>query len=471
MISKIIRHEWLQWRRDNRLKWLTIFLGVIGGFALWHQINFQSNLLKQRVKAQQDSRQEWLSQELKHPHMAAHFGNYAFKKPTLLHCFDPGLTIYTGSSVYMEPHRQNDFLFSQSQETDTGIRFGWLSPALICQLILPLLIILFTFNSINGEYEKGNFALLVAAGVSFRNILIAKTAAVFLFFELFISLYLLLTAYCSSAFLGTEINFTAILYIWTAYSLYCIIWSLLGIMVSTYIKNIGSSIAVLLLLWIFANIIVPRASANIAENIHPLITNQAFKSLLASSMEKGIDGHDPKNERAKKIEKALLLKYKVDSVQQLPFNFEGFIMQQSEAYSSKVYDHHFSEVFNALKAQKKIQSLVGFISPFLALRNISMAAANASLETEIDFQQQAENYRRLFVQNMNNDMKINSAYGSFNTYRVSKEKYGSIGDLQVQNRSMSWSLSTVVVEHISLLLWFLFLISLLLISGRKKVYN
>ncbi len=471
MIAKIISHEWLQWRRDSRLKWLTIFLVTISAFALWNQINFQSGLLKTRVKAQQDSRQEWLSQELKHPHMAAHFGNYAYKKPTLLHCFDPGLTIYTGTSVYMEPHRQNDFLFSQSQESDTGIRFGWLSPAMICQLILPLLIILLCFNSINGEYEKGTMALLIAQGVNFRSIIMAKTISVFLLFQGFITIYLLVTAYSSSLYLGTVLDFSALLYIWIVYSIYCFIWSLLGVLISSYIKNSGSSIAVLLLVWIFTHIIVPRASANIAENMRPLITNQAFKQLLSASIEKGIDGHDPKNERAKKIEEALLVKYKVDSVQQLPFNFEGFIMQQSEAYSSKVYDHHFSELFISLKAQKKIQSLFGFISPYISLRNISMAAANASLETEIDFQQQAENYRRSFVQNMNNDMKENSAYGSFATYRVSKDKYASIGDLQVQNRAMKWSLPSLIVEHISLLFWLVFLMSLLLISHRRKIYK
>ncbi|TAG31519.1 MAG: DUF3526 domain-containing protein [Sphingobacteriia bacterium] len=471
MISKIISHEWLQWRRDSRLKWLAIFLVVISAFALWHQINFQSTLLKKRLKAQEDSRQEWLSQELKHPHMAAHFGNYAYKKPTLLHCFDPGLTIYTGTSVYMEPHKQNDFLFSQSQESDTGIRFGWLSPAMICQLILPLLIILLSFNSINGEYEKGTMALLISQGANFRSVLIAKTASVFLFFEGFITLYLLVTAYCSAVYLGTVIDIYAVLYIWIVYSLYCFIWSLSGVLVSSLIKSSGTSIALLLLLWMFTNIILPRGSANIAENMHPLITNQQFKQLLTASIDKGIDGHDPKNERAKKIEKELLLQYKVDSVQQLPFNFEGFIMQQSEAYSSKVYDHHFNQLFTTLKQQKKIQSLFGIISPYISLRNISMAAANASLETEIDFQQQAEHYRRSFVQNMNNDMKDNSAYGSFKTYRVRKDKYASIGDLQVQNRTMQWSIPTLFIEHISLLLWVLFLMILLFISNQKKVYN
>ena len=471
MIFKIISNEWLQWRRDSRLKWLAIFLLTISAVALWHQLSFQSHLLKDRLKAQESSRQEWLAQELKHPHMAAHFGNYAYKKPSALHCFDPGLTIYTGTSVYLEPHRQNDFLFSKSQESDTGVRFGWLSPAMICQLILPLLIILLTFNCINGEHEKGTLPLLLSQGISFRKLLIAKSLSVFLIFEAFITLYFFLTTIGSAILLGTVPDIGALLYIWFVYSLYYFIWSVSGVLISSRIKKPGSAIAILLVLWMFTNIITPRVSANMAENIHPLITNYQFKKQITESIEKGIDGHDPKSDRATKIEKELLTKYKVDSVKQLPFNFEGFIMQQGEDYSSKVYDVHFAGIFNTLKAQKKVQSFFSIVSPYVSLRNISMAASNASLETEIDFQLQAENYRRSFVQNMNNDMKDNSAYGSFETYHVKNDKYANITDLQIKNHPLVWSLPGIIIENAAMFLWLLFLLIVLFKNSRKAVYN
>ncbi|MEJ7587153.1 MAG: ABC transporter permease subunit [Ferruginibacter sp.] len=202
MLFKIINKEWMQWKRDSRLKWLFLFLLFISLLALWHQLSFQSGLSKIRLEAQETSRKEWLVQELKHPHMAAHFGNYAYKKPSLLHCFDPGLSIYTGTSVYMEPHRQNDFLFSKSQESDTGMRFGWLSPALICQLIIPLLIILFSFNAINGEKNSGTLAMLLSQGASYRQILFSKAISVFLAFEIFFTSYFLLTAVASTAYVN-----------------------------------------------------------------------------------------------------------------------------------------------------------------------------------------------------------------------------------------------------------------------------
>ena len=471
MIYKIINNEWLQWKRDSRLKWLLVFLLLISLVALWHQISFQSNLSTTRLSAQENSRKEWLAQELKHPHMAAHFGNYAYKKPSLLHCFDPGLSIYTGTSVYMEPHRQNDFLFSKSQESDTGMRFGWLSPALICQLIIPLLIILFSFNAINGEKNSGTLVMLLSNGASYRQILFAKTLAVFLLFELFFTSYLLVTVLSAPLFIHAAADEAAAFYVWLGYSLYFLCWSLLGVFVSSKINNVGSSMALLLLIWMCTNVILPRVSANIAENIFPVISNYQFKKDISEAVSKGLDGHNSSDERAMKIEKEMLAKYKVDSVQQLPFNFEGFIMQQSEDYTSKVYDHYFGDVFQSLKNQKKTQAWFAAFSPFIAVRNISMAGCNASLESEIDFQLQAENYRRGFVQNMNNDMKDKSAYGSFETYRVANNKYADIKDLQVDNRPLAWEIPSVLLETIWLILWATGLLMLMFWRSKNQTLN
>lgn len=470
VINRIISNDWLRWVRDNRLKWLCAALFFISGIALWNQVNFQSGLLATRLKAQEESRREWLAQELKHPHMAAHFGNYAYKKPVLLHCFDPGLSVYTGTSVYMEPHRQNDFIFSKSQESDTGIRFGWLSPALVCQLILPLLIILFSFDSVNGERESGTLPMLISQGASFKEILLAKTFSVFIIFEMFFTLYVSITVLISSLFINGNVDVASLFFIWLLYSVYCLCWCFISVILSAKL-SIGKSIAFLLLTWVITTILVPRISANVAENAFPLITNYQFKKQIAEAIEKGLNGHDPGSERALRLEKGLLANYNVDSVQQLPFNFEGYIMQQGEEYSSRVYDYYFDDIFRSLKNQKKVQSWFSLVSPYIAVRNASMAATNASLESEIDFQQQAEHYRREFVQSMNSDMKDNSAYGSFETYRVKKNKYAAIDDLHVASHSLSWAFPHVIIENILVLIWPLALVMAMLRIAKKPVYS
>lgn len=470
MIKRLVFNEWHQWRRDSRLKWMAFFLFVISLLALIHQLHYQFDLWQTRMSAQEKSRAAWLSQELKHPHVAAHFGNYAYKKPYALHCFDPGLTIYTGTSVYLEPHRQNDFLFSKTQESDTGIRFGWMSPALICQFIIPLLIVLLSFNLINGEKQRGTLGLLLSQGVALRQLLWAKFLAVFLIFEVFLLAYLSLTGFSAWALFG-NLNPEATAYLALTYSLYIMFWSLLGVIVSSQLKDIGASVSALLLIWMLSLIILPRIAANIAENTYPISTNYEFKKEIAEAVEKGLNGHDAKGDRAKKIEKELLQKYKVDSVQQLPFNFEGYIMQEAEDYSSKVYDYYFDRIFQTLKKQKDLQGWFALLSPFVAVRTLSMAGASASLETEIDFQRQAEGYRRDFVQTMNADMMQNSDYGTFDTYKVKTGIYNQIKDLHIASRPLGWSLKYAIKENIWLLFWVSALTLILLNISRKNLIS
>jgi hypothetical protein len=100
-----------------------------------------------------------------------------------------------------------------------------------------------------------------------------------------------------------------------------------------------------------------------------------------------------------------------------------------------------------------------------------MAAANASLESEIDFQRQAEQYRRTFVQDMNNDMMNNSAYGTFETYYVKDTKYNSIHDFEIESHSLSWSLPHLFIENLLLLLWTLTLVVMVFRISGKPVYT
>lgn len=471
MIGILIQNEWLLWWRDRNIRGSFLALLIIAGIALWHQVDFQSSLIRARVDAKEKSREEWLKQDPKHPHVAAHFGNYAYKRPLLLHCFDPGLTMYTGTSVYMEPHRQNDFLFSKGQESDTGIRFGWLSPALICQLVFPLFIVLLSFNAVNGERQRGTMPLLLTQGLSFRTLMIAKISASFILLEVLFTCYLVITCLVTALAMNTGIDMPAVLYIWLTYTFYILFWTTLTVAVSARTKLAGNAIALLLLIWMFSCVLIPRIASNLSENIFPLTTNYEFKRAVAEDVANGLNGHDTSSDRAKRLESELLKKYNVDDVKKLPFNFEGYIMQQAEDYSSKVYDVHFASIFHTLRQQKQLQAWFGIVSPFISLRDMSMAATHASLESEIDFQVQAETHRRKFVQEMNNDMMNNSAYGSFDTYHVKKDIYQSIPDVEITTRSFSWAIGHVIIDNILLVLWTLVMLNFILFQSRKPVYS
>jgi len=469
MLKQIIQNEWQLWRRDNRTIWLLGIIVLISLLALVFGVADARKKITQRQSAQEASRKAWLAQGEKHPHMSAHFGNYAYKHPSVLSVFDPGITAYTGTSVYLEPHRQNDFLLSESGERDTGARFGWFTPSFICQFIVPLLILLLTFNIVVSDKEGGTYALLLAQGVPSGKVIYGKAAASFLLFAAFITAYLFVVALVTYiAIASPTFQLTSFGYLWLCYLLYYATWCLLGVAVSALVKSAGASISLLLLFWILTSIVLPKWAASAGENIHPLTTNYAFKKKVAEDIANGLNGHDVQSERAKRMQDSVLKAEGVDSVQHLNFNFEGYVMQQGEEYSSKVYDVHFGGIYKTLQAQRKVQSLFSVGSPLMMVRNMSMAAAGTSLEAELFFQQQAEAYRRSFVQTMNQDMMMNSAYGDWDKYKVKDSLYGAIHDFAAPQKSLNWRLRHVSIEQAAMLLWLLLLLGAVYRIARKN---
>ena len=470
MLQQIIRNEWRLWRRDGRTGWLLATIAALGLLAWVLQLHDTSKKAGVRQAAQQASRTAWLLQGEKHPHIAAHFGNYAYKRPSVLTVFDPGLTMYTGTSVYMEPHRQNDFLLSESAEQNTGARFGWFTPTFVCQLLVPLLIILLTFNLVVSDKQAGTYAVYLAQGASTRQVIFGKAAAAFLLFAGFITAYLLLAGCGAFLMAASVFPLASLLYLWLAYLVYYAVWCGTGILVSSLAKTAGAAVSLLLLFWIVTGVILPRWAAGAGENLHPLVTNYAFKKKVAEDIANGINGHDLQSDRARRMEDSVLKAAHADSVQQLPFNLEGYIMQRGEEYSSRVYDMHFSRIYAELENQRRVQSLFALASPPMLLRNLSMAAANASLETEIVFQQDAEKYRRHFVQAMNSDMMLHSTYGNqgWDQYKVKKSLYGDIHDFEAPTRPLRWRLYFVEMEQLFLLLWLLLTAGALAWISRKN---
>ena len=66
---------------------------------------------------------------------------------------------------------------------------------------------------------------------------------------------------------------------------------------------------------------------------------------------KGIDGHNPTDKRREDLKLKTLAEYEVDSLKNLPINFDGIVMQEDEEYGNIVWDKHFGNNYNILKAK------------------------------------------------------------------------------------------------------------------------
>ncbi|MFC4213394.1 DUF3526 domain-containing protein [Pedobacter lithocola] len=460
----LIRHQYKEWHLN---KLLYVFIGSIAClwiFCLFTGLNEYKAVAKTRQIAQHNDREQWLNQGDKHPHIAAHFGNFAFKPINVLSIFDKGIDAYSGTYIYLEAHRQNDFLLSPAQSSSSLIRFGELNVALLLQLLVPLLLIILSFNSIISERLSGTLTLIKVTGISGHQMVVAKILSPLM---LALSTIVVLYAISFVLFYFSDIRFTSEDLVKTsliliAYGCYYFIFLTVTISIATFSKTLKQSLIISLSVWIFACVVSPKLLANFSSAIYTLPSNTAFKEAVRNDIINGMDGHNTSDIRAKKFTADLLKKHKVDSTSQLPVNIEGLVMMEGEKYSSKVYNNHFDSLSNALQKQQNIFTYASFLNPLLSIKNLSIGLSNTDLSNEIAFRKDAEIYRMQFVQAMNEDMAKNSKEGDFNTYKTGKKLFSHIPDFAYKNADTLKVFKNHLLDFIALI--FLMLVSVILIK-------
>ncbi|MGY4538965.1 DUF3526 domain-containing protein [Mucilaginibacter gilvus] len=450
----LTRHQFTEWRRSKLLYVFVFTFACLWIFCLYTGLLAYRSVAAMRENAGRESRGQWLNQDRKHPHIAAHFGNFAFKQVNPLSIFDNGTDAYTGTYVYMEAHRQNDVLFSPAQSTSSLVRFGSFNIALLLQVFVPLFLIVLTFNTIISERISGTLALLKSSGISSRQLAVGKVFAPWLLVAMVVALFYMLSAIVLVVervdFVSQDVLKTAAIFCF--YLAYYFVVTVLGVYVSTVAGSVKQSLIVLLSGWVFACILVPKLVANVATGLYPLPSNTEFKTVVMKDIVNGIDGHNTSDKRALALTKQMLKKYKVDSTSKLPINIEGIIMMEGEKYSSKVYNDHFDQLSRVLLKQQKVFAFTSLLDPLLGIKNLSMGLSNTDYFNDRAFRLDAESYRMNFVQTMNRDMALHSKEDGFTTYKIGRELFNSIPQFSYRSLNAAQSLKNYVPEIMSLLL-------------------
>ena len=137
MIGTIAAKELKEIMRDGRIKSSAAIIGVMLLAALATAAQRYLDISVERDSAQAIVTEQWLEQGEKNPHAAAHYGVYAFKPVTPLSFFDTGVSTYTGVSVWLEAHKQNDAEGQPAKDATAIARFGELTAAFTLQILLP----------------------------------------------------------------------------------------------------------------------------------------------------------------------------------------------------------------------------------------------------------------------------------------------------------------------------------------------
>ena len=144
--------------------------------------------------------------------------------------------------------------------------FRFLDLDFIFQIVLSLFAILFAYNAINGEKEQGTLRLTFANAVPRATYILGKMAGTFL--ALAVPLLIpLLIGYLLLILLGIPLNggdWGRLALIIGAGLLYFGVFLTLSIWVSALTRRSASSFLLLLILWLFAVLIIPRSAVLLA---------------------------------------------------------------------------------------------------------------------------------------------------------------------------------------------------------------
>lgn len=455
MVSTIARKELKEMFRDGRFRWsAAITLGLLmGAFALgWQHYREVSS---QHEAARLATRAQWLKQGDKNPHSAAHYGVYAFKPKMPLSLVDRGVDPYVGVASWLEAHKQNEFKFKPAQDATAIQRLGEMTGATVLQLLLPLLIILLTFTAFASEREQGTLRQLMSLGVkplqlAWGKALGISTALGTLLIPATIVGVAGLTLASENGSLAA--SWPRLLLMMLSYGLYFLAFIGLSLGVSAFAKSSRVALIVLLGVWIFNGLIVPKAASDVARSIHQSPSAIEFAKRVEHDIELGLNGHDPVDKRVDGLKQRLLAQYKVDRIDQLPVNFTGIRMQEGEEHGNRVFDKHYSALWDTFDRQRRVHEIAAAVAPVMAVRSVSMALAGTDFAQHAHFAKAAEEYRRVLNREMNMDIAHNQKADDFG-YTRGNDFWTKMPEFQYTAPDLEWVMSRQKFSAAMLAAW------------------
>lgn len=403
MWTIIARKELLEISRDGRLRALALSLLLLSGVSLALGLSNARTQARAVAEASAMDRSQWLTQDPKSPHAAAHFGVWAYRPRPLTAAIDEGLDAFLGVGLWLEAHKQNDLRFRPARDETAVVRFGRASVALSLGLLLPLLITALCAPIFSREREAGTLRLLWSLGVSPTQVALGKAAGTCAALLLLVGPLLLLAALGLVLYDGLALlpRFALLAGAWT---LYLLGFLLLSLTVSALARRPSAALAALFLLWAAQVMVLPRALADLSRTVYAPPTSAAFQARIKEELERGPSGHDSADARLQQLKERLLRQYGVKRVEDLPLNFDGAALQLGEEVGNEVFDRNYGALHALFQQQRKLEERLGVLVPLVPVRSLSMALCGTDLSHHIHFVNAAEKHRRLLVKIMNDAM-------------------------------------------------------------------
>lgn len=459
-LSILSKQVWVHTMNNSSTIWLIAIFNLLLVSALLSGYSYMHDQQHLAHENSEEVRERWVNNPDKHPHRMAHYGYVAFRQKYPLSFVDFGMDSYVGNVVFLEAHKQNTVNFSAASLTNGLLRLGEISMGMILQLLVPLLLFFWGFQLIAQEREQGTLKILFMQGASGRELIVGKSLGLFslsltvILPSLFISGILLFFADDSPPYADAYLRFILLS---LSYLGYFLLLSILAVLVSARSSSSRSALIQLIGYWLLFTLVLPKVSQVVGQAMFPAPSKIEFDVAVEEELIKQGDSHNPNDPHYQALKDSLLTKYGVESTDDLPFNYSGFVMREGERLSAETFNRHQSQLVSIFLQQQSVIRLTAVFNPYLAIKNLSMALSGTDYMAFKDFQEQTEAYRYDLAQHMNelqiehiaNTVKNSAEKGAV----ISKNYWENTPDFEHQFLSLFTVLRHELLSFLSLFLW------------------
>lgn len=396
--TSVMRNELRAMLRDRTAIAGIVLLTLLAVAATVVSTHHMQSAAEYRARQQAAAQDAFDAQPDRHPHRVVHYGHFVYRLPSALAAFDPGVDPYTGSSMFLEGHRQNTANFGDVMQSSILTRFGQLTPAFVLQVLAPLVLIFLGYGVLAHERERGTLRQLMLQGASLRAIVAGKLAALWC-----VSVVFMLPAFIGLSLLAVApgASFAVAAALMLGYALYLGSWCAFIAAASALLTRRRDALLVLVGCWAVSTLLVPRLAPDLAFAAFPLPDRLQTEVSIGRDLRALGNSHDPADPYFAAFRRQVLATYGVERIEDLPVNYKGLLAVEGERLTSALFNDHAERGAAIQHAQNTLVDRFALASPSIAVRRLSMSAAATDLSSHLRFLSQAEAHRFSMVQHLN----------------------------------------------------------------------
>ena len=280
--------------------------------------------------------------------------------------------------------------------------FTTLDWAFIVGYVLSFVAILFTFDSISGELERGTLRLTLANPIPRHAVLIGKFLGAFISinipFALAMLMNLLLISTSDAVHLSVEVwERLGILY--GIIILYVCLFTALGILISATVRESGVSLVVLLLIWVSFVVFVPNTLASIGSRTSVPMAYMKFWQQRIQIVDEAREAYRDKYGNTQTTPSGVETSYgwmtaeqnKPDDAHTRP---PVHVLGEYVATEAERYERFNETYLNQQIAQGKRARAITRLSPTAIVQRLFESFAGTGFERHLQFIENAQRYAR-----------------------------------------------------------------------------